>query len=52
MLYAIAHKCIYVITLAIQAGLVLSQEYFPEKRCANQTQNPHLKQRISWGLAD
>jgi len=42
----------YVITLAIQAGLILCQGYFPEKHYANQTQNFHLKQCISWGLGD
>ena len=34
----------------MQAGLVLCQGYFPEKRRANQIQNSHLKLCISWGL--
>ena len=37
MLYVIAHKCIHVITLAVQAGIVLHQGHVPEKHCANQT---------------
>jgi hypothetical protein len=39
-------------TQTLQAGLVLCQRYDPEKCCANQTQNFHLKQYISWGLRD
>lgn len=37
---------------AVQAGLILRQGYIPEKRCANQTQNSHLKQCIPWGLVN
>jgi len=36
----------------VQAGLSLRQGYVPETRCANQTHNSHLKQRIFWGLGD
>jgi len=36
----------------IQAGLVICQGYLPEKHHANQTQNSHLKQYISWGLKE
>jgi len=38
--------------VAIQAGLILCQGYFPDKCSTNKTQNPHLKQCISWGLVD
>jgi hypothetical protein len=37
--------------LSLQAGRILCQGYIPEKYCANQTQNCHLK-RTSWGLQD
>jgi len=37
---------------AVQAGLVLHQRHVPEKHCANQTQNSHLKQCISWGVKE
>jgi hypothetical protein len=36
----------------VQAGIVLCQGYTPEKNHANQTQNSHIKQCISWGSED
>jgi len=36
-------------SVQVQACLVLRQGYISEK-CANQTQNFHLKQSISWGF--
>ena len=41
----------------LQAGLIFRQGYVPDKRPinrnrANRTQNPHLKQCISWRLGD
>jgi hypothetical protein len=43
------HQCLQP---EVQAVLVLRQGYIPEKSRANQTQNSHLKQCISWGLGD
>jgi hypothetical protein len=43
---------ILMTAMHLQAGVVLRQDYFPEKLLSNRTQNSHLQQRISWGLGD
>jgi len=41
-----------LVFIYLQASLILSQEYVPEKHHTNQTQNPHLKHCTSWGITD